>query len=497
MKHVNLALAILILSGVISSCSKEMMDFPKESSNEQTENETRAMGVEPTSYSATASGKWAIIISGGDNYQSNYIRYWNDCSFFYTTLKEVYGLTDERIIVAMSDGLSTGIDRIDAYGIPESSPWDLDYDSVYDIDYPATESGVLAAFNIVQSYSMPGDEVIIFITDHGIVDLSGKPSIVLWGGDSMTASTFRTLILSINSEVTKHIVMGQCYSGGFISSLQGIKQTTVSTACSATELSYSTSNFEYDEFLYHWTSAISGHYPNGTSANADNDNDGRISVREAFNFAQANDTRNETPQFYEYKSRFGYIPFIYQYKYKEPYISGPIDLNRGATYTFHIENYNPDINPATLVSTSDLTFVSSTDTTITVSVNATGGPKYGPITFHISSSGTDYLNTDCPLDDVVIWQAGSFVDNMGAIEAYYSYPNCETHLLSRFSLVSSAFYWNTNNSNWRILRRILPDASFQFEGGMGNVPDELTVSVDITNPFGGTTTLSKTIDLTE
>lgn len=313
----------------------------------------------------------------------------------------------------------------------------------------------------------------------------------------MSDSGFKDNLNKISPEATKHLVMGQCYSGGFISGLQGVKQRTISTACSSFEVSYPTSDNQYDEFLYHWTAAIAGQYPGGSSANADANNDGIITVREAFNYAQTNDTMPETPQFYEYKSPFGNIPFCYQYKYIEPYVTGPTDLNRGGTYTFHIVNCNPDINPATLVSTSDFTLVSSMDSTIVVSVNSTGGPKYGPVSFGLSSSNVNYLNSTCYVDDVVIWQTGTFPDSMGAIETSYSFPNCDAHLLPRFSLVSNGFYWNTSANNWSILRRRIPDALFQFQGDIGNEPDELALYIDITNPFGNITTLTKTIDLTE
>ena len=314
----------------------------------------------------------------------------------------------------------------------------------------------------------------------------------------MSASDFKTNLNKISPEATKHLVMGQCYSGGFISELQSVKQLTISTACSATQLSHSTSDHLYDEFLFHWTAALAGEYPDATNADdADANYDGLISPREAFDFAQSNDVASETPQFYEYKSPFGNIPFCYQYKYIEPYITGPTDLNRGGTYTFHIVNCNPDINPATLVSTSDFTLISSTDSTIVVSVNSTGGPKYGSISFGLSTSNVNYLNSTSSVDDVVIWQTGTFPDSMGAIESSYTFPNCDVHLLPRFSLVSNGFYWNTSANNWSILRRRIPDALFQFQGDIGNEPDELALFIDITNPFGNITTLTKTIDLTE
>ncbi len=491
MKLNHLHILILIVAFSAWSCQKDLLEESEVRLAEPT------YGLMTRSYPATSGNKWAVIISGGGNYTTNFVRYWNDCAFFYSTMKSVYGLSDDNIIVAMSDGTNSGIDRLNEYLIPESSSWDLDGDNISDIDYPATGYYVDYIFNILKDEVKPGDEVIVFVTDHGAYS-SGSATLVLWNNESMSASAFKTNLNKISPQATKHLVMGQCYSGGFISELQNVKQLTISTACSATQLSYPTSDYLYDEFLFHWTAALAGEYPDGTNADdADANCDGLVSPREAFNFAQSNDVASETPQFYEYKSPFGNIPFCYQYKYIEPYITGPTDLNRGGTYTFHIVNCNPDINPATLVSTSDFTLVSSTDSTIVVSVNSTGGPKYGSVSFGLSSSNVNYLNSTSSVDDVVIWQTGTFPDSMGAIEASYSSPNCDVHLLPRFSLVSNGFYWNTNDSNWSILRRRIPDALFRFEGGLGNEPNELALSIDITNPFGNTTTLTKTIDLTE
>lgn len=490
MKRHHLHILLLIVAISAWSCQKDPLGDPV------TRSDKPIGGSETRSYPATTGNKWAVIISGGGNYTTNFVRYWNDCAFFYSTMKNVYGLSDGNIIVAMSDGTDSGIDRLNEYGIPESSPWDLDGDNVSDIDSPATTNDVNNIFSSLKNEVKPGDEVIIFVTDHGAYS-SGDAALVLWNNDTMSASDFKINLNKLSPEATKHLVMGQCYSGGFISELQSVKQMTISTACSATQLSYSTSDYLYDEFLYHWTAAIAGQYPGGGSADADADSDGVITVREAFNYAQTNDTMTETPLFYEYKNLFGNIPFIYQYKYIEPYISGPKDINRGGTYTYQIVHCNPDINPATLVSNSDFTVVSSSDSTIVLSVNSTGGLKHGPVTFNITSSGTNFLNSNSSVDDVVIWQTGSFVDNLGVIMSSVNLPDCYVQVTPRFKNVSSGFYWDTTDSDWRVFRRLLSETSFRYEGDPVLLPSELSASVALTNPFGQITTLTKTIDLSE
>ena len=75
----------------------------------------------------------------------------------------------------------------------------------------------------------------------------------------------------------------------------------VSTACSGSESSFSTSNYLYDEFVYHWTAAVNGKYPNGSVAQADINSDNKISMKEAFDYGCSNDAQKETPQFYDGK----------------------------------------------------------------------------------------------------------------------------------------------------------------------------------------------------
>ena len=497
MKQINYISCLLFLTVLVSSCNIELDYSPVDDVFEQVNGDTRSMETRTRSNPSPTGNKWAIIISGGGTTQSNYYRYWNDCSFFYKTLKNVYGLTASNIRVAMSDGMHPANDYMAPNGLPESSPWDLDGDGIGDIQHLGTKEGVISAIDYVSAHALPGDEVIIFVTNRSASLLYpgyGFP-LWVWGNEYMSSQEFRDALDDISPKVTKHIVLGQEYNGYFASVLQGLQQSTISASGSFGGMP--TSDYEYTEFLYHWTAAIAGEYPDGSTADADANSDGVITLREAFNYAEANDMTTEEPLFYEYKNLFGNIPIMYPYPFQEPYVTGPVDVNRGSSYIYTVKNYTPGLNPATLVSNSDFTVVSNSDSTIVVSVNSAGGLKHGPVTFNLTSSGTNFWNSNSSVDDVLIWQTGTFTDDLGAIETYYSFPNCDAHLLPRFSLVSNGFYWNTVANNWTILRRRIPDALFQFTGGIGNEPNELAISLDITNPFGNTTTLTKTIDLTE
>ena len=68
----------------------------------------------------------------------------------------------------------------------------------------------------------------------------------------------------------KHIVLGQCFSGGFVSPLlSACYNISVATASANNEYSFATNDGKYEEFLYHWVSAAAGKTPDDVSVNAD------------------------------------------------------------------------------------------------------------------------------------------------------------------------------------------------------------------------------------
>jgi hypothetical protein len=228
---------------------------------------------------------YAVIISGGMDQYNNHVRYWNDCAFIYSTLINKYSFDKEKVYILMADGTSAAIDRHLLNGTYDSSPLDLDGDGSNDIQYAATKNNISSVFNTLANIITSNDNVFVFTTDHG----GSGSSLILWG-EVMTGTEFATEINKINTAESINIVMEQCYSGGYISALAG-NNRVISTACSATELSYSMSNLLYDEFVYHWTSAINKSRPDGFVVNADANNDGKISMTEAFQYASSADTK--------------------------------------------------------------------------------------------------------------------------------------------------------------------------------------------------------------
>ena len=258
---------------------------------------------------STTENEYAIIISGGYCRSSNWERYWNDCSAMYKALVNVYSYDKSKIFVLFSDGTDPGFDlhlNNDSY---VSSPLDLDGDGTNDIQYAATISNITRIFDSLSYKVTSSDNVFIFITDHG----DEGSLIYLWNQQIMTANQFAVEVNKLASAKTINICMEQCFSGGYTSTLAG-ERRVIATACAADEPSRPMRNFIYDEFCFHWISAVVGETPSGTIVNADYDNDGFVSMIEAFVYAMSNDyffllplnnPQHETPQYYSNPSCLG------------------------------------------------------------------------------------------------------------------------------------------------------------------------------------------------
>jgi hypothetical protein len=297
----------------------------------------------------TASNEYAVIINGGIDSTMNYIRYWNDCAAIYSTLVNVYGYNRNNIYVLMSDGTNPAKDRNTYFGY-DSSPLDLDGDGTNDIQYAATRTNVISVLNSLSSTLTADDDLFIYTMDHGGRQ-NNNSYLCLWNNEKIFDFEFASYLANIHAK-SINICMGQCYSGGFIDDLSNSKYV-IATACKSNEFSYAL-DYWYDAFVYYWTAAVAGAYPNGTSANADTNNDGYISMREAFDFASYMDNANETPQYSSSPLTFGNFLCL---SYPELQISGDTVLcdtetyvvagiPSGYTINWTIDNNNFTITPS-------------------------------------------------------------------------------------------------------------------------------------------------------
>jgi len=323
---------------------------------------------------------YAVIISGGWKKEKNFSRYWNDCAAIYSTLVNIYGYYDDHIYVLISDGTSSGHDRrIGTYSY-DSSPLDLDGDGDNDIQYSATKSNITSVFNTLKGILDSNDHLFIFTTDHGYRESGNDVRIRLWGeNETMRDDEFANEVNKINAGRI-NIVMGQCSSGGFIDDLEKTNRV-IATACRVDQPSYAMGIWTYDEFVYHWISAVAGETPEGDPVDADTNNDGWVSMREAFVYAESHDTKPEDPQYNSIPDGLGCLVSLDPYFWS---ISGPyIVCTSNSTFTL------TNIPPSATASWSAWNWVTpSSGTGSSATIHATcSGIGDGKITFTVSSSG--------------------------------------------------------------------------------------------------------------
>ena len=213
-----------------------------------------ALLLRPTPVLAQDSGQehlYAVLINGGRNKLTNHERYWNDCSFLYRTLSQTYRVPKRNIIVLMSDGGDPEEDMLkaDARGFASSSV-DLDGDGWDDVDYPATEQALAFVFLTLSKQLTTDDHLFVFIVDHGgSKDRENDSYIWLWN-DQQLSDKHLSLLLNQFDIGSFNILMGQCYSGGFMDDLTR-EGRIMTTACSGSEQSWTNPDKPYDEFVYH------------------------------------------------------------------------------------------------------------------------------------------------------------------------------------------------------------------------------------------------------
>ncbi|MCK5036389.1 MAG: T9SS type A sorting domain-containing protein [Candidatus Sabulitectum sp.] len=259
------------------------------------------------STSGNAEHMYAWIISGGHNQGNNHTRYYGDVQFIYNVLAHDYLIPDDHIIVCFADGLDPAPDLSNGLN---SNP-DFDNDGDADINYDATLSGIAHGFSSINSMITSGDNLFIYTTDHGSPgskDFDNPPEVVLnlWNSQVFDDDIFDTMINSF-AATSIHVVMEQCFSGGFLEEVinpHATQPRTFASAANASESSWAGLSYpEYDEYVYYWTGAVHGSIPPTTDlpggalpADPDINSDGCVSIFEAANRAKEWDSCAQSGQ---------------------------------------------------------------------------------------------------------------------------------------------------------------------------------------------------------
>jgi hypothetical protein len=256
----------------------------------------------PDTSKGARDNRYAVLMNGGYDSGNNHVRYWNDLSNIYITLNHVYDIPDENIIVLCSDGLDPTPDQSNGLN---SDP-DLDGDGDDDIMYSCVLSNVDLVFAGLANNLTIYDKLFVFTTDHG-GSVSGYDVIEnLWNYEELTDAHFAELLAAL-PECEKICTLEPCFSGGFLDNIIVPPGPIVgSSACNYNEYSWAMPpDYVYDTYVFHWTAAVKGEDAYGVPVDADANQDGIITMDEAYAYAVAHDTDSESPQYGEYPEGFG------------------------------------------------------------------------------------------------------------------------------------------------------------------------------------------------
>jgi len=264
-------------------------------------------GTIPALLQRSTDTRYAVLMNGGYNSGNNHVRYWNDLSNIYIALNYVYGFPDENILVLCSDGLNPAPDQSNGLN---SDP-DLDGDGDDDIMYSCILSNVDMVFADLANILTENDKLFIFTTDHG--GSAGGWNVVqnLWNYEELTDAHFAALLDALpNCEII--CTFEPCFSGGFLDDVVVPPGPVIaSSACRHDEYSWAMNNLEYDEYVFHWTAAVKGEDAYGIPVDADYNQDGKITMDEAYLYAETHDIQNEHPQYGDYPENIGSLISLY------------------------------------------------------------------------------------------------------------------------------------------------------------------------------------------
>lgn len=431
--------------------------------------------------------KWAVILGGSYAGGQNASSIKTECSELYTMLSDRYSYSEDQIYVLYTDPSET----------------DFDYDALPDKDYDFTKANVNTVFNTLSSSLKMGDTLSIFVMTHGETLGNNESAIILWDRTLLKDTEFAQQISKIPNGIPISVIMGQCFSGGFIDNLH-MRCDYIATACSANETSWRALDIDRSVFYMYWIEAMNCFNSSTINFNIDTNGDKIITFSEAYIYTNTQYPDNEYAQLGIQETRCessrggygetkGLSTFLTPSSapVQPPVIAGLRDVRIGENITYTLSNIPENV----LVNwnyPSQFTEVSKFRTLnreiITLCANGANVTTTN-LAVSASFSGTSG-NVTKTISNITIWKPGiNISDNL--IVGNLTSSGGTVQLISNFN---GAYGYNWyNDRNWMVMSQGLYFAEFTNLYRDDN--QYVTVSVDFTNPLGDNTTFVKTFTL--
>ncbi|NMW17911.1 MAG: hypothetical protein HKK66_02575 [Chlorobiaceae bacterium] len=261
----------------------------------------------------TKGQRYAVLFSGASNN-----RHANDLEFLYRTLRDIYAFPPANIHVLNYDG------AVHYNGSPQPvASWPGDHTAYrMPVNGKGTKADLDTVLDTLKANLKIDDLLLIHTNNHG--GHNGTESyLCTYSGADYLASEFAGKLGTLPKFNSLMVMMEQCHSGGFNAPILAHSTaafTSVSSACQ--ELNNSIGGAEFDPFARDWIAAMTGNTPYGgaLASNPDTNGNGKVSAREAYNYANAVKDPYDTPVYSESSAaagdyylgeRYGYIWPIY------------------------------------------------------------------------------------------------------------------------------------------------------------------------------------------
>jgi hypothetical protein len=255
--------------------------------------------------------RYAVLFSGASNN-----RHTNDLEFLYRTLRDIYGFPAANISVLNYDG------TVNYNGSPTPVVnWPGDSTAYrLPVNGQGTKAALDSVLDTLKTKLKADDLLLIHTNNHGGHD-GTESYLCTYSGADYLASDFATKLGTLPVFKCLMVMMEQCHSGGFnapILAQSTATLTSVSSACE--ELRSSIGGADFDPFAREWIAAMTGNTPYGgaLASNPDTDGSGKVSAREAHNYADAVKDPYDTPVYNESSAAAGNFYLGQRYWYIWP-----------------------------------------------------------------------------------------------------------------------------------------------------------------------------------